>query len=164
MALEPGRGAASVPVRTTIFGTVLALTALTAALAFGSSLHTLVATPRLSGWNFDVIYGGNTGDTEASTDRILRGLVAAGTIQSYALGGLLDLRIGDTLINALSFKGGSVGPSIIAGRRPEGPTEIVLGPKTLHTLHTAIGRTISVQLLDPNNDTAVGAPSPLRQR
>ena len=162
MALEPGHGATSVPVRTTIFGSVLALTAVSAALAFGASLHTLVATPRLSGWNFDVIDGGNTRDTEASTDGVARRLVAEGTVQSYALGGLPDLSIGRTLINALSFKAGSFGPSIVAGRRPEGPAEIALGSKTIRALHTAIGKTISVQLLDPNNDSPVGKPSPLR--
>jgi len=159
MALEPGSGATSVPVRTTIFGSVLALTALTASLGFGASLHSLVSTPSLSGWNFDVIYSGLT---EAGTDRVVRRLVSEGTVRSYAIGNLPDLRINNAIINALDFKPGSFGPSIVAGRRPEGPAEIALGPKTIRVLHAAIGRTVAVQLLDPSTDSPVGAPSLLR--
>ena len=159
MALEPGHGQTSVPVRTTIFGSVLALTALTASLVFGASLHTLVATPRLSGWDFDVIY---SGPTQAGTDAVAHRLVTEGTARSYAFGNIPDLRIGGATINALLFKPGSFGPSIIAGRRPAGPGEIALGPKTMRMLHTAIGRTVSVQVLDPTADTPVGKPSSLR--
>src|SRR5207237_6664726 len=60
MALEPGSGGSAVPVRTTIAGTILALTALTASLGFGASLQRLVGTPSLSGWNYDAIFAGNT--------------------------------------------------------------------------------------------------------
>jgi len=138
---------------------VLALTAVTASLGFGASLHALVSTPRLSGWNFDVLYGG---DKEAATEQIVGRLISEGTAQSYALGGLPDLRIGNTVINALSFKAGSFGPSIVAGRRPEGSGEIVLGTKTMRAFHARIGKTLTVQLLDPNNDTPVGTPAKLR--
>ena len=159
MALERGHGEMSVPIRTTIFGSALALIALTAALGFGASLDTLVGTPRLSGWDFDVIY---SGPTQAGTDAVAHRLVAEGTARSYAFGNVPDLRIGGEIINALLFKPGSFGPSIIAGRRPEGSDEIALGPKTLRVLHTAIGETVPVQMLDPSTDTPVGAPSKLR--
>jgi len=56
MALEPGRGSTAVPVRTTVAGTLVALTALLAALTFGASLSDLVATPRLYGQDWDVAY------------------------------------------------------------------------------------------------------------
>lgn len=159
MALEQGRGRTSVPVRTTIFGSMLALTALTASLAFGASLHTLVTTPRLSGWDFDVIY---SGPSQATADAVAHRLVTEGTARSYAFGNIPDVRIGGAIINALLFKPGSFGPSIIAGRRPVGPREIALGPKTMRVLHTAIGRSVPVQMLDPTADTPVGVPSSLK--
>src|SRR4029077_1346831 len=61
LALEPGRGRTSVPVRTTMAGVVLAITALTITLSFGSSLHYLLHTPRLYGlsWGGEVILQGD---------------------------------------------------------------------------------------------------------
>ena len=47
--LERGRGAASVPVGTALFGTVIAVTALCATAVFGASLSHLTATPTLYG-------------------------------------------------------------------------------------------------------------------
>jgi hypothetical protein len=54
MALEPGRGRTAVPVRSAIFGATLSLAALTASLLFATSLGHLLATPRLSGYTWDV--------------------------------------------------------------------------------------------------------------
>jgi len=119
----------------------------------------LVTTPRLSGWDFDVIY---SGPTQTDVAAVARKLVTEGTARSYAFGNIPDLRIGGAIINGFVFEPGSFGPSIISGRRPEGSGEIALGPKTMRVLHTAIGRTVSVQMLDPTADTPVGKPSSLR--
>ena len=54
MALEPGRGRTAVPVRSAIFGATLSVAALTASLVFATSLHSLLVTPRLSGYMWDV--------------------------------------------------------------------------------------------------------------
>jgi putative ABC transport system permease protein len=54
MALEPGRGRTAVPVRSAILGAILGVAALTASLLFATSLHHLLATPRLSGYTWDV--------------------------------------------------------------------------------------------------------------
>ncbi|MGB8197238.1 MAG: ABC transporter permease [Acidimicrobiales bacterium] len=56
-ALEGGRGRTRVPVVTALIGTVLAVAALAATIIFGSSLSTLVATPRLYGSNWQVDLG-----------------------------------------------------------------------------------------------------------
>jgi hypothetical protein len=53
MAFDSGRGRTAVPTRSTLIGTVVALTAVVAALVFGASLGQLVGTPRLYGQNWD---------------------------------------------------------------------------------------------------------------
>ena len=64
-ALERGRGAASVPVGTALFGTVLAVMALCATAVFGASLSHLTATPALYGDDYQVIFA-NNGQAEAT--------------------------------------------------------------------------------------------------
>ena len=54
MALEPGRGRTSVPVRSTVAGVALGLAALLATLGFGASLTHFVSTPRLYGQDWDL--------------------------------------------------------------------------------------------------------------
>ena len=160
MALEPGHGSSAVPVRTTIFGTALALVALTASLSFGASIHKLVSTPRLSGWNFDAIVGL---DTKQHLDQVLGQLQSNGTIATVVRGDLPDIKVGTTIINVLAFDpGGAFGPTIISGRAPEGPREIVLGAKLIRSLHSAIGKTVMITPLDPNTDEKVGPPFPMR--
>jgi hypothetical protein len=51
-ALEPGRGRTEVPVRSTLIGTILAVTLLVSTLTFSSGLSTLVSHPSLYGWNW----------------------------------------------------------------------------------------------------------------
>ena len=160
MALEPGHGSAAVPVRTTIFGTALALVALTASLTFGASLHKIVATPRLSGWNFDAIVGM---DTRKQLDDVIAKLQADGTVSAVVRGDLPDIKVGNTIVNVLAFEpDGPFGPTIISGRTPIGPREIALGARFIKSLHSAIGKSVSVTPLDPNGDQPVGPAFPMR--
>src|SRR4029450_2244415 len=66
MALEPGRGRTAVPVRSTMFGVAVSVAALTAALLFASSLHHVLATPRLSGLTWDALVDVSQDDPEAT--------------------------------------------------------------------------------------------------
>ena len=50
---KPGRGDEAVPLRSAFAGAVLGIAGITAVLVFAASLADLVATPRLSGWNWD---------------------------------------------------------------------------------------------------------------
>ena len=158
MALEPGRGQNAVPVRTAIFGTVLALAALLAALTFGAGLKHLVSTPSLSGWNFDAILPG----TGPQFDDIGRALRKSSVVRSFAVGTFPNFQIGGIPMNGFAFAPGPFGPSMAAGRAPKTATEIALSPKTLRGLHTAIGRTIRVQGVDPSTNQPIGNPVPMR--
>src|SRR5205807_5162200 len=55
MALEPGQGRTAVPVRSALAGTALAVALVVTTLTFASSLHTLVSTPALYGWNWSYL-------------------------------------------------------------------------------------------------------------
>ena len=50
LALDPGRGEAAVPVRSTLLGVGLAVAALVATLVYASGLSYFTSTPRLYGW------------------------------------------------------------------------------------------------------------------
>jgi hypothetical protein len=54
-ATEPGRTRSAAPVRSAIFGTVLAVIALVATVTFGASLDNLVSHPALYGWNWNYV-------------------------------------------------------------------------------------------------------------
>ncbi len=64
MAVEPGRGATSVPVRTTLVGAVVGLAALVAAVTFGAGLDHLLDTPRLYGWDWQAMIRADVDDPE----------------------------------------------------------------------------------------------------
>ena len=154
MALEPGHGRNAIPVRTTIAGTVLALTALVASLTFGASLQFLVATPSLSGWNFDLIAPGDAGAIKQIAD--------TGVVDSYARGSIGQGGVDGRVMDIFAFGSGPFGASIVSGRRPEGTNEIALAAKTLHLLHTAVGKTVAVRLNSGDNLAPSGPTYSLR--
>jgi ABC-type antimicrobial peptide transport system permease subunit len=77
-------------------------------------------------------------------------------------GDVPDIKLGRSVINALAFEPGSFGPTIISGRRPQGPDEIALGARAVRHFHTRIGQMITITPLDPSDDQPVGPPVPLR--
>ena len=54
-ALEPGSGQRAVPVRATLLGSIAAVTAVTIAVVFGTSLTGLISRPARYGWNWNVL-------------------------------------------------------------------------------------------------------------
>jgi len=144
MAVEPGRGAAAVPVRTTVAGTLVAIATVVAALAFGTSLNHLVATPRLYGQDWDVAYdaGFSTIPTATTT-----GLLSANRgVEAFAGGVYGDLTVEGKGVAAVGIDllEGSVYPTLLDGRPAQGDAEIVLGTKVLSRLDRKVGDTVTV--------------------
>jgi hypothetical protein len=165
LALEPGRGSTSVPVRTTILGTVLALATLHAALTFGAGLHHLVSTPSLSGWNFDAIVPSNGSPPPGQPDpfpTVERDLKTSPVVQSFTLGTFPNFEVKGLLIQGFAFAPGPFGVSIAEGRAPKGTSEITLSAKTLRALHVSIGQTVPVRVVDPATNHPVTAAGMLR--
>ncbi|MFL5798278.1 MAG: FtsX-like permease family protein [Actinomycetota bacterium] len=140
MALEPGRGATAVPVRSAILGTTLAIAALVASLMFWTSLRHLLETPRLSGYTWDVFVASDHLRDEA---RIASTLKHDAGVAGYTRGGFVGVRIaGSDVFGVLT--GGATDPVIVAGRAPRGPGEVALGSGSLRAAHARIGDTVQV--------------------
>ena len=145
MALEPGRGRTAVPVRSSMVGTALAVAAVVAALTFASSLATLVATPRLYGWNWD--FQVDNGFNVLSRDQVVGLLGHDPDLASFAGGSYGRVRIQGVEVPAVGLEDlqGSVPLTLSAGRSAAAPDEIVLGAATLARLHRAVGDAVTVQ-------------------
>jgi ABC-type lipoprotein release transport system permease subunit len=137
MAFEPLRGSGAPPLRTG-FGMVLAaVVLLVAATVFAGSVTHLQGSKHLIGWNWDALL---YVEDEPVTDARLREVVGAtpgvlsatsGTIFTPVL-----LRLGpdEVFTPTVTFDGSPIGPTLISGRAPSGPSEIVLGRQTLARL------------------------------
>jgi hypothetical protein len=155
MALEPGRGRTAVPVRSAIFGATLGVAALTASLVFAASLGHLLATPRLSGYTWDVFVA-----VEDQHKQAAAAFRADPKLAGYTRGGFTNVRIGRVELIALTLDGsGPVRPVITEGAAPADDDEVALGASTMQATGAAIGRTVEVVL-----DQAEGHPKPVRMR
>jgi hypothetical protein len=153
-ALEPGRGRTSVPVRSALVSTVLAVVLLVATVTFGSSLHTLVSDPPLYGWDWDYAL--------ESSGRIPPATLAALDDDPAVAGwGGVDIANvpvdGTSIPVLLSTPNEAVTPPILTGHALTADDEIVLGPATLARLHKHVGDTVTVTYGSPE-DTPVYVP------
>jgi hypothetical protein len=144
MAFEPGHGRTAVPVRSALLGTILAITAVVAALVFGTSLLHLIGTPRLYGKNWqqelDLAFG--------SADRAVGAKIAAG---QPGLSGYAGGNYGRITVNGRAVAGIGIDPlrgrdylTMLAGRPPSRPGEIALGAQTLRDIRGHLGQTVTV--------------------
>jgi predicted lysophospholipase L1 biosynthesis ABC-type transport system permease subunit len=155
MALESGRGRTAVPVRSTIFGISLSVAALTASVVFATSLGHLLATPRLSGYMWDVFVA-----VEQQHEQAAAALRADPKVAGYTRGGFANVRIAGASLMALALDGsGPVRPVISEGAAPATDDEIALGTSTMQAAGTGIGQTVDIVL-----DQTEGSPKPVRMR
>lgn len=146
MALERGRGRTAVPVRSALVGGALAVAALVAATSFVADLGHLVSTPRLYGitWDFSL-------DAQFSSfpgDEGVKLLTSAPGVGAFSGGQYGNVTVGGRAVAAVGIDDlrGHVFPTVLEGRAPAGPDEIVLGTNTLRQVHRAVGQTVEVQL------------------
>jgi ABC-type lipoprotein release transport system permease subunit len=143
MALASRARVSSVPVRATLVAAILAVGVTATALTFAASLQHLLDTPRLYGqtWDFDTGFGGPS--IEAATLRRVRGDPA---ISDVGVGALGPVEIGGRPVGARAIDDlkGSSAPTVLDGRAPRASGEILLGAKTLDTLHRSVGDTVAV--------------------
>jgi ABC-type lipoprotein release transport system permease subunit len=150
MALEPGRGRSSVPVRSAFVGTTFGIAALMAALGFGRSLDHLVQTPALQGWNWTMILVENQEFPSPAVMHLLDQTVRGHPeVVATTAGAFNEIRVDGSAEFTIALAPGPVGPSVIEGRAPSAPEEIALGTDTMRALGLRIGDT--VQLTVPGN-------------
>ncbi len=135
-----GRDAA--PVRSALLGAVIAVTVIVTSLTFASSLNALVSQPPLYGWNWNYA--------------LLAGFSAAENLPAAETAALLDhdpdvahwagayfesaTLDGQSGVPVLAMSpGAAVSPSMLSGHEPDEPSQVVLGPATLASLHAHVG-------------------------
>ena len=156
MALESGRGRRAVPLRSSLVGVTAGIVALTAAVTFGASLDRLLGTPRLYGWNFDATAGNWQLNDPAS--RRPPWLATNPYVGAYSAVWFSEIEVDGTVVAAASVDtaGGRVFQTIVEGREPNGPDELVLGTTTLRRLGLRLGQTVRVEAGRPASMRIVG--------
>lgn len=155
--LHRGAGGTSVPVVSALVAAVVTVAGIAASLTFGSSLSHLSASPREQGWNWDVLVGdpNDFANRESQYASVLARdplvgsysaiAVIAGARQGNAYVGRVAL---DTFLAFDELKG-SVQPTLLHGRAPQGLHEIVFGTRTLAKLHKRVGDIVAIDVGPP---------------
>jgi hypothetical protein len=145
-ALEPGSGVRSVPVRSTLLGSITAVAAVVSAVVFGASLTGLISHPVRYGWNWDVIIqaeGGYGSFNPAIVNRVIRGQRAVAAWSEFSFTQLsVDGRV--LPVVGIQPRVGTVEPPTISGQSLHGPDQIELGTETLAALGKKVGDTIRI--------------------
>lgn len=142
-ALDPGRGRTSVPVRSALLGTALAVLTVVATLTFGSSLQTLVSHPALYGWNWSyALESASGGSVPPQLGRLLS---HDPDVTAWSEFDFANAQIdGQTVPILLEPPHASVAPPILSGHSVDATNQIVLGAATLAQLHKRVGGTVVV--------------------
>jgi len=148
-ALERGRGGASLPVGTALFGSALAVMALCATVVFADSLTHLTHSPALYGSDYQLSISsssGAPGDPASWVSSLER---------DHSISAILLAATGEVSIDGhdvLALAGKAVrGPLLLSrvdGRLPIGDHDMTLGVTTLHQVGAHVGSvlTVTVQL------------------
>ena len=144
LALDPGAGRNTVPVRSAILGAALAMSVVVATVVFGASLDTLVSRPALYGWNWTyALSAGNP--THISQQRAAALLDHDPDVSAWAGVYFATLEIdGQTVPVIGASPHALVAPPILTGHGLDDPQQVVLGAVTLAQLHKHLGETIEV--------------------
>jgi hypothetical protein len=139
MALERGRGRTSVPARPALAGAALGTVGVVAALVFGASLDRLVTTPPMYGWRWHVATGGPQLEVEQ--------LLADSAVSEVSDAFFHPVLLEGEPVAGVGFEPvkGSLFLTVVEGREPRGPLEVVLGAETLERVDRGIGDTVEAQ-------------------
>jgi hypothetical protein len=149
-AFDRGQDRHTVPARSAISGTVLAVVMVVATLTFGSSLATLVSHPRLYGWNWTYALSVSQGPAAVPAQQVGSRLRSDHDVASWARVSLVTADLdGQAVPVVLGSPHAPVTAPILSGHEVNGRKQIVLGPATLAQLHQHVGGTVMFQLAGP---------------
>jgi ABC-type lipoprotein release transport system permease subunit len=150
MALQPGRGRTAVPVRSAILAATLAVATLASSVVLWTSLHHLLATPRLSGYPWDVFVdaSGENGDARlaATASAAIR---RDPDVANVTQGGFVNVVIGGHHVFGVipdEHNEGLLAPVMLEGRAPRGADEVALGTGSLREAHVRVGDRVTMTL------------------
>lgn len=162
LAVAPGGGPRPVPLRSGLVATTAGFAALAGSLTFGADLAHVLETPRLVGWNWDVMYFDglapedgepqDPGALVAAADdlvrraRALAGVERAGYMTFFPPTQVPPLAsVPDVTTISFSSGPGSISPTVTSGRAPAGPEEVLVTSSVLDDLDAEVGDAIEVQ-------------------
>ena len=149
MALEPGRGANAVPVRSAIAGAVVAVTGVVAVIVFAASLGGLAMTPSAYGYNWDAHVFINAPAQVDATH-------ACGSVRTVVADDRAVAAVAAMCVEALEVDGhsisgyafnplkGAITPTLLDGRAPQAPDEVALGRATLDQIDATVGDRVEI--------------------
>ncbi len=145
-AVEPGRRVDTVPVRSVIFGVVLAMIVVMSTVIFGASLNSLVSHPSLYGWNWNFEIDSEFGTGNIPQAHVATLLARDHDVASWSVAYFETPVIDGLVVPVVGQRpGASVAPPTLTGHGLEGSNQIVLGAVTLASLHKHIGDMVTVQ-------------------
>jgi hypothetical protein len=147
-ALDSGRGRTSVPVRSVLVGTALAVAMVIATLTFSSGLATLIARPPLYGWNWNYALNPSNDVPPIALTMLNRDHEVAAWSGAVYTDVQIEGQEVPILIETLHAR---VTPPLLSGHGLDQNNQIVLGAATLELLHKHIGDSVSLSLGTPAN-------------
>jgi hypothetical protein len=151
-ALEPESAPHRAPIRSGLVTSAVALAAVTGVITFVSGLEHLRTTPRLVGWNWDFIVGGDGQDVgdmaRAISARSDVERSGSGILYSFGISLTDDLSGNETIFGFDSGAGG-VRPTVLDGRAPEGADEMLVAPGLAARQGLSIGDVTTLYALTP---------------
>lgn len=150
MAIQSGRGASAVPVRSAFGGAVFGVAGITIALVFAASLTHLVETPRLYGWTWDVKAEVPTANPCVDANEFGIGRAAGVDALGVVCTTFNDFELDGRPVTGWGFRSlrGTIEPEIVDGRAPGGPREMALGSVTMNAIGKHIGDTVKARGTD----------------
>jgi hypothetical protein len=144
MALEPGRGATAVPVRSAAVGAVLGVIGVVGAVVFATSLSATVDRPARFGFPWDAVVAGFEGNR---ADELVEALDDDRRVGALGVLGTGVAVVGTRDVNVYAFEAvhGATGPTILEGRPIDGDDEVVLGAGTARELDVGVGDDVTVR-------------------
>lgn len=144
-ALPGPRDAARLTARAGVIGVVVGAAGLSAALSYGASFNRLVSTPAAYGWTFDADAGGGDDPSAVAGLRDAMGRdKAVGDLATMHI--VSAISVGGRMMQGLAFTPvrGVFSVTLVAGRPPTGPDEVVLGTKSAKDLRVPLGGRVDV--------------------
>jgi ABC-type lipoprotein release transport system permease subunit len=141
----------SVPAWTAIIGIALCIAMLTFASTFTQHLRRSLFEKNRYGWNWDMQIG--VPALPDLADVIVPGLRALPGVTDLSTAAITQVDVKQTRVDVLALETvvGHAEPTILAGRAPRAPDEVVMGAQTMRTLfngHTGVGRIIAARIGD----------------
>jgi hypothetical protein len=148
-AVQRGRGRATVPVGTALFGMALAVTALCGTALFGASLSHLTATPNLYGESFQINFNQLNGQPDPS---LLRSLEHDPALTGLTRGLGSEISIRKTTVGAVAATGLRGAPlfTTVTGHLPDAGDQVALGASTMRQVGAHVGSVVPVTVTTPS--------------